>query len=504
MTISSDGLARANPSPLKLTKRAEAVLRMSNDEFLKDLHAFMEKIGQPITKMPSLGYQELDLHLLLKLVLARGGMDEVTRRQEWKLVYQDLGLSTMSTSASYNTRTNYKKYLYLYELEVCDWEEEAPPGMEPRFAPGQYVRIESSTYEGQVFYAQISKHRFRNHTNMYYVHYNGWSTSHDEWMPEGVLQELQEGERANPGELTNPSPTRSSKSNYIIYDPLVSEKHHHAPGEGRPPALPRKRKPAQKSASASRDLLLDEGDEDDEHALLLEEFAGYNTPKSSVYDGSSPQTGGKSRSSRSSRRNHEAATHKISTMAALQEELEHLVDERDEPHREHCGLLGRETLGEPIKVYYNGGQWRHSTPKVRKFHLHYRPIVSAGPRITVDSDRLAENIAQASAEPIMFSPDAIVPPPSFASPKQTSQASPIKASPSVAKVKALLADPKTLTSDRRSIKQLQDAIQDGKTKLRAVNKEYRRKMRQLEKYYGLAATSSQVAALLSTPSMNKR
>lgn len=133
---------------------------MSNEEFVKDLLGFMERIGQPITKMPSLGYQELDLPLLFRSVIARGGMDEVTRKQEWKLVYQDLGLPTMSTSASYNTRTNYKKYLYLYELEVCDLDEEVPPGMEPKFKVSDYVRIESSTYEGQVFYAQVPDRYF--------------------------------------------------------------------------------------------------------------------------------------------------------------------------------------------------------------------------------------------------------------------------------------------------------------------------------------------------------
>ena len=132
------------------------MLSVPKDTFVSDLYAFMDRIGQPITKMPSLGYQELDLHRLFHAVISRGGMDEVTRKQEWKLVYQDLEIPTMSTSASYNTRTNYKKYLYLYELDRCDWGEERPADAAlPKFAVGDYVRIESSTYEGQVFYAQV-------------------------------------------------------------------------------------------------------------------------------------------------------------------------------------------------------------------------------------------------------------------------------------------------------------------------------------------------------------
>lgn len=116
----------------------------------------MQARGQPITKVPSLGYQELDLFLLYRLVIERGGMDEVTRRQEWKLVYQDLAIPTMSTSASYNTRTNYKKYLYLYELENNDFADRMrPKDAQPKFQVGSFIRIVSSVFEGQVFYAQV-------------------------------------------------------------------------------------------------------------------------------------------------------------------------------------------------------------------------------------------------------------------------------------------------------------------------------------------------------------
>lgn len=129
---------------------------MTREDFLKDLYSFMRSRGQPISKLPSLGYQELDLYLLYQLVIARGGMDEVTRKQEWKLVYQDLGIPTMSTSASYNTRTNYKKYMYLYELEHCDFpDKNRPKDAKPKYQIGEFIRIVSSVFEGQVFYARV-------------------------------------------------------------------------------------------------------------------------------------------------------------------------------------------------------------------------------------------------------------------------------------------------------------------------------------------------------------
>jgi hypothetical protein len=201
----------------------------NKDEFIDRLYKFLESRGQPITKKPSLGYQELDLHLLYRLVVARGGMDQVTQRQEWKAVYQDLGIPTMSTSASYNTRTNYKKYLYLYELEHCDFPDQTrPKDKESKFEIGQYIRIVSETYQGQVFYAQILKCRFKDGTNVYYIHYNGWSNSHDEWMPEKVISPLLQDEEKNPELLGNPPPSRSSKCNHIISDEyFVAEKHFH-------------------------------------------------------------------------------------------------------------------------------------------------------------------------------------------------------------------------------------------------------------------------------------
>lgn len=69
----------------------------------------MYSVGRPITRTPSLGFQDLDLYHLFHIVMRYGGMDNVSKSQAWKTVYQELGLSTMSTSASYNTRTNYKK-----------------------------------------------------------------------------------------------------------------------------------------------------------------------------------------------------------------------------------------------------------------------------------------------------------------------------------------------------------------------------------------------------------
>lgn len=225
-------------------------------DFLHELYTFMVRAGQPITKTPHLGYQELDLFRLYGLVTARGGMDAVTRRQEWKAVYGDLGIPTMSTSASYNTRTNYKKYLYLYELEHFAPPPDAGGRPAPRFpASGTPVRIVSSTMEGAVFYARTVRHRWDDERGAwaYYVHYHGWSTSHDEWMPEDVLSPLLASEAADPDALANPAPSRSSKSNYIISEAgsPSSPAARRAPEDA--PPRPRGRPRLAKEPAAERD-----------------------------------------------------------------------------------------------------------------------------------------------------------------------------------------------------------------------------------------------------------
>lgn len=230
---------------------------MTPAQFKQSLYAFMEKRGMPITKVPSLGYQELDLLKLYKSVIKRGGMDAVSRNQEWKSVYQELEIPTMSTSASYNTRTNYKKYLYLYELEHCDFEkgeEGERKRAEPAFEVNDHIRIVSEVWDGQVFYAKIIKYRYNGEDGQYeyYVHYNGWGTSHDEWMPETVISALTEEEAEDPEALCNPAPSRSSKSNRII----VSDRDGTGSAMSSPKASPKSpASPAKKPTSASVGVL---------------------------------------------------------------------------------------------------------------------------------------------------------------------------------------------------------------------------------------------------------
>eukprot|EP00794_Sanderia_malayensis_P020215 gene20215-22191_t len=85
------------------------------EEFLTKLYALMEEQGTPIAKPPLLGYKKVNLYKLYLLVTKNGGMDEVSNQSKWRSVYIEMGLTNPPTTASYNLRNFYKRYVYPYE-----------------------------------------------------------------------------------------------------------------------------------------------------------------------------------------------------------------------------------------------------------------------------------------------------------------------------------------------------------------------------------------------------
>ncbi|XP_033498788.2 AT-rich interactive domain-containing protein 4A [Epinephelus lanceolatus] len=88
------------------------------DHFLQQLYKFMEDRGTPINKPPVLGYKDLNLFKLFRLVYHHGGCHKIESGTVWKQVYMDLGIPVLNSAASYNVKTAYKKYLYGFE-EYC-------------------------------------------------------------------------------------------------------------------------------------------------------------------------------------------------------------------------------------------------------------------------------------------------------------------------------------------------------------------------------------------------
>ncbi|KAM5206181.1 AT-rich interactive domain-containing protein 4B isoform 2-T4 [Hipposideros larvatus] len=88
------------------------------ENFLQQLYKFMEDRGTPINKRPVLGYRNLNLFKLFRLVHQLGGFDNIESGAVWKQVYQDLGIPVLNSAAGYNVKCAYKKYLYGFE-EYC-------------------------------------------------------------------------------------------------------------------------------------------------------------------------------------------------------------------------------------------------------------------------------------------------------------------------------------------------------------------------------------------------
>ncbi|XP_064817423.1 AT-rich interactive domain-containing protein 4B-like, partial [Oncorhynchus masou masou] len=81
------------------------------ENFLQQLYKFMEDRGTPINKKPVLGYRNLDLFKLYRLVQKLGGFHDIESGSVWKTVYQALGIPVLNSAAGYNVKCAYRKYV---------------------------------------------------------------------------------------------------------------------------------------------------------------------------------------------------------------------------------------------------------------------------------------------------------------------------------------------------------------------------------------------------------
>jgi len=85
--------------------------------FMQDLNRFMGEVGKPLSKIPIMGYKELDLFQLFKEVTAYGGFNEVVKNVgTWSKIWKRLGNFDPSiTDSSFRLKRNYERYLLEYE-----------------------------------------------------------------------------------------------------------------------------------------------------------------------------------------------------------------------------------------------------------------------------------------------------------------------------------------------------------------------------------------------------
>jgi len=87
--------------------------------FTQEIHKFMSENGKPLSKIPIMGYKELDLYQLFKEVVANGGFNEVVKNVgTWSKIWKRLGNFDPSiTDSSFRLKKNYERYLLEYEFK---------------------------------------------------------------------------------------------------------------------------------------------------------------------------------------------------------------------------------------------------------------------------------------------------------------------------------------------------------------------------------------------------
>jgi len=88
-------------------------------QFAQEIHKFMSEIGKPLSKIPIMGYKELDLYQLYREVTAHGGFNEVVKNVgTWSKIWKRLGNFDPSiTDSSFRLKKNYERYLLDYEFK---------------------------------------------------------------------------------------------------------------------------------------------------------------------------------------------------------------------------------------------------------------------------------------------------------------------------------------------------------------------------------------------------
>uniref|UniRef100_A0A5K3EGI9 ARID domain-containing protein n=1 Tax=Mesocestoides corti TaxID=53468 RepID=A0A5K3EGI9_MESCO len=101
-------------------------------QWLEHYFFFMEEINKPLTGLPQVVKQPLDLYRFYLAVRERGGVLEVIKTKRWKEISQIFNINA-SASAAYTLRKNYCKYLLDYECRF----DHGPGGADVRVVAAQ-------------------------------------------------------------------------------------------------------------------------------------------------------------------------------------------------------------------------------------------------------------------------------------------------------------------------------------------------------------------------------
>ncbi|XP_078589421.1 uncharacterized protein LOC144869784 isoform X1 [Branchiostoma floridae x Branchiostoma japonicum] len=114
------------------SRTRKQVDREEEAAMLTQLFKFMKDRGTPISRIPSLGFKQIDLYLFFSLAQKIGGYEKITEKRMWKHIYDKLGGNPGSTSAATCTRRHYEKLLMPFERYLRGEKDVPPPPIKHR------------------------------------------------------------------------------------------------------------------------------------------------------------------------------------------------------------------------------------------------------------------------------------------------------------------------------------------------------------------------------------
>lgn len=223
--LRAEGLDPARFMKYKPDKASKEDANIEESTFVSEMQRFLGNKDtdyraevQRLLEEPLPGTVGLRLYNLYKIVCANGGMDNVIHLQIWKRLFFRY---MEKTNTSYVMRTFYKKYLYEFELERrCS--EETSLNFNYAYKKGEHVTFVGKC--GQRFCGKVVARRNRG-LNVYYIKFLGWNEENNEWISEDILQRCDGDAQACSSRYLAPS--KSSKANKFVDDPVTWEKHRH-------------------------------------------------------------------------------------------------------------------------------------------------------------------------------------------------------------------------------------------------------------------------------------
>ncbi|XP_068248405.1 uncharacterized protein [Palaemon carinicauda] len=148
---------RSHLTNVKTEFQTPALNRLIEVDFMSKLHKFMKDRGTPITRVPHIGYRQLNVFELFTKVQQLGGFEAVGEKKMWKNLYDEMsGISPASSSQQAGQsnaaimKRHYERLLLPYEKFLLQEQKKLYIGNRPN-------KVKSEPGEPSVSILQVPK-----------------------------------------------------------------------------------------------------------------------------------------------------------------------------------------------------------------------------------------------------------------------------------------------------------------------------------------------------------